>query len=139
MQEITKEEMKMFIKSGNVGYSLPVSLHNIVHIKSIGEMKQILEEEQEDSDAPFSIFTYWDFNKKQPLFDIEMARDSGSDEIVYFLSDYSLFGMYLNVDNKIHTGMENTINFYHLTVPNTDLVKYSFNNYKKALINKDLV
>ena len=139
MQEITKEEMRMFIKSGNVGYSLPVSLNNIIHIKSIGEMKQILEQEEEDGDAPFSIFTYWDFNKKQPLFDIEMAKDTGSDEIGYFLSDYSLFGMYLTLDKKIYTGMENTINFYHLTVPNTDLVKYSFNNYKKALINRDFV
>ena len=35
--------------------------------------------------------------------------------------------------------MENTINLYHLTVPNTDLVKYAKNNYKKALINKDFV
>lgn len=139
MEEITKETMRMFIKSGNVGYSLPVSLHNIIHIKSIGEMKQILEQEQKEEDAPFSIFTYWDFNKKQPLFDIEMAKDFGSDDIVYLLSDYSLFGMYLTVDNKIHTGMENTINFYHLTVPNTDLVKYAHNNYKKALINKDFV
>ena len=145
--EISKEEMTKFIKSGNLYFAHPINLGSGIYpVKSMKKLKEITMESNESenySDA-MEIFTYWE-NRTTPLFDIIVSADKNyinmSDvKLKFELSDCSLFGMYWFNDNKPSPGMINVSEQLDIPMPiNTDLVKYTRNNYELAKANFDFI
>ena len=145
--EISKEEMTKFIKSGNLYFAHPINLGSGIYpVKSMKKLKEITMESNESenySDA-MEIFTYWE-NRTTPLFDIIVFADKnyvnfGDVKLKYELSDCSLFGMYWFNDNKPSPGMINVSEQLDIPMPiNTDLVKYTRNNYELAKANFDFI
>lgn len=146
LKELKKSEIMTLIKSGHLGFSTPATLSKGVYIiKSLKKLDEItinykgdvdteVESPYEDNDE---IFTYWDLKHNKPLFDVIGLYEYGKGTS-YYLSHCSLFGMYWLKGNKLHTGMENAIRIFKLDVPqNTDLLKYTENNFKLALLDGD--
>ena len=142
--EISKDILKELIKTKNLAWQLPVSLSKgVVVMKTIKQLEKLVKDRTQEYDSDnFEIFTYWDMNKDQPLFDIIVTYDENNTGklFTYELSDCSLFGMYLFKDNSLSVGMKNVIDQLHLNVPKgLDYVKYAKANYKMALGDTDFV
>ena len=142
--EISKDILKELIKTKNLAWQLPVSLSKgVVVMKTIKQLEKLVKDRTQEYDSDnFEIFTYWDMNKDQPLFDIIVTYDENNTGklFTYELSDCSLFGMYLFKDNSLSVGMKNVIEQLHLNVPKgLDYVKYAKVNYKMALGDTDFV
>ena len=142
--EISKDILKELIKTKNLAWHLPVSLSKgVVVMKTIKQLEKLVKDRTQEYDSDnFEIFTYWDMNKDQPLFDIIVTYDENNTGklFTYELSDCSLFGMYLFKDNSLSVGMKNVIDQLHLNVPKgLDYVKYAKANYKMALGDTDFV
>lgn len=142
--EISKDILKELIKTKNLAWQLPVSLSKgVVVMKTIKQLEKLVKDRTQEYDSDnFEIFTYWDMNKDQPLFDIIVTYDENNTGklFTYELSDCSLFGMYLFKDNSLSVGMKNVIEQLHLNVPKgLDYVKYAKANYKMALGDTDFV
>lgn len=142
-------EMNNLLRSGKIYHSVPVHLYKFLNDKSyrfcpksLKSLQNYLKEnccydssEWEDAFIQ-ETFTYWDLKKKKPMFDIWVYKDSFSQIFKYGLSNNSLFGMIWLVGNKLSVGMENVIDVFGLDVPlNTDMVKYTRNNYNIAKIS----
>lgn len=145
--EISKEEMQQIIKSGNLYFAHPVNLgKGIYPVKSMRTLKKITMEssESEDYGDVLEIFTYWE-NRETPLFDIVAMADKNyvnidNVKLKYELSDCSLFGMYWFKDNKPSVGMLNMSQMLDIPMPtNTDLEKYTRNNYEVAKASFDFI
>lgn len=145
--EISKEEMTKIIKSGNLYFSHPINLGNGIYtVKSMKKLKEITIESVESGDYSdaMEIFTYWE-NRETPLFDIIVSADKnylnmGQVKLKYELSDCSLFGMYWFKDNKPSVGMINFSEQLDIPMPrDTDLEKYTRNNYEIAKANFDFI
>ena len=134
--EISKSDMKMLIKTGNIGFSLPVHADNILWIKKYEDIEEIVASEFDDISHSI-FFTYWNWNKRQPLFDIEVFGET--DDLTTVLSEYTIFGMYIPQNKRLNIGIKNNIDFHNINVPDTDLVKYVKNNFNKVMIEKDFV
>lgn len=145
--EISKEEMTKFIKSGNLYFAHPINLGSgIYQVKNMKKLKEITMESNESenySDA-MEIFTYWE-NRTTPLFDIIAFADKnyvnfGDVKLKYELSDCSLFGMYWFNDNTPSPGMINVSEQLDIPMPrDTDLEKYTRNNFEVAKANFDFI
>jgi hypothetical protein len=139
---LTKDDVNVLIASGNLYFQHPVRLNKGVY--SVSKYADIssycLRDKEDDEDAEFDeYFTYWELDKDKPLFDIHACKELFNPEIHFTLSDHSLFGMFWLVGNKLSVGMENVIAHLKLDVPNTDLAKYTENNLRKALLDKDFI
>jgi len=139
---LTKDDVNILIASGNLYFQHPVRLNKGVY--SVSKYADIssycLRDKKDDEDAEFDeYFTYWELDKDKPLFDIHARKELFDPEIHFTLSDHSLFGMFWFVGNKLSVGMENVIAHLKLDVPNTDLGKYTENNLRKALLDKDFI
>ena len=102
--EISKDILKELIKTKNLAWQLPVSLSKgVVVMKTIKQLEKLVKDRTQEYDSDnFEIFTYWDMNKDQPLFDIIVTYDENNTGklFTYELSDCSLFGMYLFKDRN---------------------------------------
>lgn len=145
--EISKEDMAKIVKSGNLYFSHPINLNNGIYpVKTMKKLKEITMEsnESENYSDVMEIFTYWE-NRETPLFDIIAFADKnyvnmGDVKLKYELSDCSLFGMYWFNDNKPSPGMINVSEQLDIPMPiDTDLVKYTRNNYELAKANFDFI
>lgn len=147
--EISKEEMTKFIKSGNLYFAHPINLGSGIYpVKSMKKLKEITMEsnESENYSEVMEIFTYWE-NRETPLFDIIVMADNNylnlnmdNVKLKYELSDCSLFGMYWFKDNTPSVGMINVSEQLDIPMPrNTDLEKYTRNNYEIAKANFDFI
>ena len=140
--ELARNTIEELIKTKNLAWQLPVNLHKgVVVMKTIKQLEKLVKDRVDEYDYDnHEIFTYWDMNKDQPLFDIIVTYDeyqTGS-KFTYELSDCSLFGMYLFKDNSLSVGMENVIDQLKLNVPKgLDYAKYAKENFKIALGNTD--
>ena len=134
--EISKSDMKMLIKTGNIGFSLPVHADNIIWIKKYEDIEEIVASEFDDISHSI-FFTYWNWNKRQPLFDIEVFGET--DDLISVLSEYTISGMYIPQNKRLNVSIKNNMDFHNINVPDTDLVKYVRNNFKKIMIEKDFV
>ena len=135
---ITKQEVMTLIKSGNLCFQLPVNLLYGVHkVNTFNKLMSIATEDDEDAFTEY--FTYWDLKNDKPLFDIIVHKELLDNEIKYFVSNHSLFGMFWFKDNTLAPGMKNVIERLKLNVPDVDLEKYTQSNYKVAILNKDFI
>lgn len=127
------------IESGNVSFQHPVHLLDGVY--EVKTYQKLWEYATKNSDTDFmEYFTYWDLENNKPLFDIIVYKELFDDEVYFLLSNSSLFGMFwLKEGNRLSTGMKNMIKAAKLNVPDVDLLKYTENNFKKAILNKDFV
>lgn len=142
--EISRDIVKDLIKTGNVAWQLPVNLNKgVVPIKTIRQLDKLVKDRVDEYNFDnMEIFTYWDLNNDQPLFDIIVTYDEMNSNSLYTyeLSDCSLFGMYLFNDNSLSTGMKNVIAQLNLNVPpGRDYAKYARENFKIALGDTDFV
>lgn len=139
---LTKDDVNVLIASGNLYFQHPVRLNKGVY--SVSKYADILTycsyDKQGEEVAEFDeYFTYWELDKDKPLFDVHARKELYDTDIHFTLSDHSLFGMFWLVDNKLSVGMENVIEHLKLNVPHTDLGKYTENNLRKALLDKDFI
>ena len=142
--EISRDIVKELIKTGNVAWQLPVNLSKgVVPMKTIRQLNKLVKDRVDEYNFDnVEIFTYWNLNNDQPLFDIIVTYDEMNSNSLYTyeLSDCSLFGMYLFNDNSLSTGMKNVIANLKLNVPpGRDYVKYARENFKIALGDTDFV
>lgn len=142
--ELTRNIIEELIKTKNLAWQIPVHLHKgVIVMKTIKQLEKLVKDRVDEYDFDnHEIFTYWDMNKNQPLFDIIVKYyeyQQGS-KFSYELSDCSLFGMYLFKDNSLSVGMENVIDQLKLNVPKgLDYAKYAKENFKIALGDTDFV
>lgn len=142
--ELTRNTIEELIKTKNLAWQIPVHLHKgVIVMKTIKQLEKLVKDRVDEYDFDnHEIFTYWDMNKNQPLFDIIVKYyeyQQGS-KFSYELSDCSLFGMYLFKDNSLSVGMENVIDQLKLNVPKgLDYAKYAKENFKIALGDTDFV
>lgn len=133
---ITKEDVLTLIKSGNLYFQLPVNLHYGVHkVNTFNKLMSIAKEDNEDNFTAY--FTYWDLKNDKPLFDIIVDKSLLSDEVHYYVSNHSLFGMFWLNNNTLPLGMKNVIRNLKLNVPDVNMEKYTRSNYKVAILDKD--
>lgn len=142
--EITRNTIEELIKTKNLAWQLPVNLYKgVVVMKTIKQLEKLVKSRLEEYDfAGNEILTYWDMDKNKPLFDIIVTYDENrtGSPFIYELSDCSLFGMYMMIDNTLSVGMKNVIKLLKLNVPKEiDYVKYARENFKIALGNTDFV
>ena len=142
--ELNRSTIEELIKTKNLAWQLPVHLNKgVVVMKTIKQLEKLVKERVDEYDFDnHEIFTYWDMDKNQPLFDIIVKYyeyQQGS-KFSYELSDCSLFGMYLFKNNSLSVGMENVIDQLKLNVPKgLDYAKYAKENFKIALGDTDFV
>lgn len=142
--ELNRSTIEELIKTKNLAWQLPVHLNKgVVVMKTIKQLEKLVKERVDEYDFDnHEIFTYWDMDKKQPLFDIivKYYEYQKGCKFNYELSDCSLFGMYLFKDNSLSVGMENVIDQLKLNVPKgLDYAKYARENFKIALGDTDFV
>ena len=142
--ELNRSTIEELIKTKNLAWQLPVHLHKgMVVMKTIKQLEKLVKGRVDEYDFDnHEIFTYWDMDKNKPLFDIIVTYDENitGNHFTYELSDCSLFGMYLFLDNSLSVGMENVIDQLKLNVPKgLDYAKYAKENFKIALGDTDFV
>lgn len=137
---LSKDDLNTLISSKNLYFQHPIHLDRGVHnIKDLKEITYYCTKfaKNHDEEEFDEYFTYWNLEEDTPLFDINVVKIRYESDSRIFLSNHSLFGMFWLLGNKLSVGMENVIDRLKLKVPNTDLCKYTENNLRKALLNKD--
>lgn len=138
---LSEDDVQTLIDSGNLYFQHPVDLKKgLQPVKNKKDFVHYGTMHNYRSDGAFTeFFTYWDLKKNKPLFDVCVEKSIYANNITYTLSDSSLFGMFWYVDDRLAPSMKNLIEEMKYDVPDTDLVKYTENNLKLALLEKDFI
>lgn len=130
--ELTQEELENIVKTGNVIGPTPINYSTVedprCRITKLLDISRHLNELDDSWD--FNTYTYFDFNERAPLFDIIVFKSFD-----IYISEDSLFGMYLLKDNRLSPSQKNKFKYYRLKMPTIDTIKYIKMNLKKALVD----